>query len=218
MEFSRDNLHHAYVIEGTDDAVDIIRAFISKEFEISLEGNPDVVERRFDGMGIDDARWLKEEALFRSLKGGKRFYIIQARSITIPAQNALLKTLEEPTKGTHIFVVMPRIDTLLPTLRSRVEVRISRGGSDTEVETFLRASHATRLSMVSDMLKEESAIDPTSFVRGLEIHAHRLWKENGGDVWEEAVREIMMVERYIYDASASHRFLLEHLALVLPKL
>ncbi|MEX0935196.1 MAG: hypothetical protein WDZ70_02635 [Candidatus Paceibacterota bacterium] len=218
MEFSRDNLHHAYLIEGGVGAVEMIRQFIEKEFDISTRTSPDVIERTFNSMGIDDARWLKAEAQLRPLSGERRFFIIHTRSITTPGQNALLKTFEEPTEGTHLFLIVPRSDTILPTLLSRVEVHVSDNISGDDVEEFLKATPADRLEMTKEILEEDSDIDPTQFITGLERYIHALWEKERDVRWEQALREIVMVERYMYDSSASHRFLLEHLAVVLPVL
>lgn len=218
MQFSRDNLHHAYIVEGGEGAIGAIKEFLKDAFAISLIGNPDFIERSYDSLGIEDARWLKEEMQLRAVSGNNRFYIIRARTITVPAQNALLKTLEEPTSGTHIFIVIPRTDVLLPTLLSRVEMRTFQETRDDEVEVFLGASKAERLEIVAGILKDDSSIDPAGFVQGLERYVYGIWKEGKEEELKKALQEIVMVERYIYDQSAQARFLLEHLALVLPRL
>lgn len=48
--------------------------------------------------------------------------ILQAHLLTIPAQNALLKTLEEPPGNAQIYLVTSQSDLLLPTVLSRCEI------------------------------------------------------------------------------------------------
>lgn len=59
--------------------------------------------------------------------GGKVVVIDDAHLLTPEAQNAFLKTLEEPPAGTLIILVTAEPGTLLPTIRSRTqEVRFGR--------------------------------------------------------------------------------------------
>jgi hypothetical protein len=48
--------------------------------------------------------------------------IEEANLMTIPAQNALLKSLEEPPENTTFFLTTDRAASLLPTIRSRTVV------------------------------------------------------------------------------------------------
>jgi DNA polymerase-3 subunit delta' len=53
---------------------------------------------------------------------GKVFIIEEAHLMTPAAQNALLKTLEEPAGRTLIILITHQIDDLLPTVRSRSQI------------------------------------------------------------------------------------------------
>ncbi len=50
---------------------------------------------------------------------GKIFVVLEAELMSIPAQNALLKTLEEPPPGVTIILITQRPEQLLPTTLSR---------------------------------------------------------------------------------------------------
>jgi len=50
---------------------------------------------------------------------GKVFIVLEADLMSIPAQNALLKTLEEPPSGVTIILICERPEQLLPTTISR---------------------------------------------------------------------------------------------------
>lgn len=52
----------------------------------------------------------------------KIVFIPQADQLTLPAQNALLKTLEEPPAHSLIILVSPHQNQLLPTIISRCEI------------------------------------------------------------------------------------------------
>ncbi len=50
---------------------------------------------------------------------GKVFVVLESELLSIPAQNAMLKTLEEPPDGVTIILICTRSEELLPTTRSR---------------------------------------------------------------------------------------------------
>jgi len=69
---------------------------------------------------IDQIREVVERAAYRPFEGRRRAVIIdEADALMAPAQNALLKTLEEPPSLSVFILVTTRPDMLLPTVRSR---------------------------------------------------------------------------------------------------
>lgn len=60
--------------------------------------------------------------------------ILEAHLLTIPAQNAFLKTLEEPPGNSQIYLVTSQPDLLLPTVLSRCEI-ISSTKTNSEIDT-----------------------------------------------------------------------------------
>jgi len=83
--------------------------------------DPDVRSRVMQDLGIDVVRsFLIAPAGRSSARGkGKVFIVLEAELMSTPAQNALLKTLEEPPAGTTIILICSRPDQLLPTTLSR---------------------------------------------------------------------------------------------------
>ncbi len=94
-------------------------------------------------ISVEAIRHLESEANFRPFEARSRFFIIDnADKMNDPAANALLKTLEEPPAGSHIFLVTSRADSLLPTIRSRCQIlRFAPVGTD-EIEKYLIADRA----------------------------------------------------------------------------
>jgi DNA polymerase-3 subunit delta' len=69
---------------------------------------------------IDQVRVFIERATYRPFEGNRRVVIIDdADTLMDQAQNALLKTLEEPSASSVFVLVSSRPDILLPTVRSR---------------------------------------------------------------------------------------------------
>ena len=71
---------------------------------------------------IEQIREVIERAAYRPFEGRRRVVIIdQAEAIMPGAQDALLKTLEEPPAGTTFVLVTAAPELLLPTIRSRCQ-------------------------------------------------------------------------------------------------
>jgi DNA polymerase III subunit delta' len=69
---------------------------------------------------VEQVRALGERLAFRPLEGQyKVALLVDADAMNPQAQNALLKTLEEPPKGTVLVLTTAMPDRLLPTIRSR---------------------------------------------------------------------------------------------------
>ncbi len=91
---------------------------------------------------IDQVRDAIERSAYRPFEGRRRVVIVDdAESLNSEAQNALLKTLEEPPAASTFVLVTSRPDTLLPTVLSRCQrLRFGRL-SPAEVAAVLIREH-----------------------------------------------------------------------------
>lgn len=109
----------------------------------------------------------------RPMEGERRVVIVrEAERLTVEAQNALLKTLEEPPRGTTLVLQTSRVEALLPTVRSRV------------VRVPLTALEPSASRAVIDRLVEEGAIGAEHDVDALAALA-----EGAPGIAVEAARE-----------------------------
>ncbi len=91
---------------------------------------------------IDQVRDAIERAAYRPFEGRRRVVIVdEADAMVIEAQNALLKTLEEPPASSMFILVTSRPDLLLPTVLSRCQrLRFGRL-SPGDIAAVLMRSH-----------------------------------------------------------------------------
>jgi len=74
-------------------------------------------------MGIPDVRNIQKSILLKPFRGKTKAVVIEAyENITIEAQNALLKVLEEPPANTLIIISTSSKELILPTIISRCKV------------------------------------------------------------------------------------------------
>jgi DNA polymerase III delta prime subunit len=128
------------------------------EAGIETAGNPDLSVETYQTFGIDDARRLRERAALRPAQGKSRTFVIAMSGITAEAQNALLKTLEEPAGNALFIIVHPAPETLLPTLRSRAQLLavpyMGQPQGNLDAKEFLNALSQERLDMLKPLLEK----------------------------------------------------------------
>jgi len=110
---NKNNLHHAYLIEGAREEI-IPKIFkFMEDLGIKTSGNPDFCHISLDSFKIEDAHNLKSveyEKSFStdlSLQAGRKIFVISANNFLLEAQNALLKIFEDPIENTHFFLIVP---------------------------------------------------------------------------------------------------------------
>ena len=118
---------HAYMFEGPNgigkNTMARELAAILLEME-NLFNSPDYIEIKPDGNSIKIAqiRKLQSDILVKPYKSYKMYVIDEAQKMTVEAQNALLKTLEEPPKYAIIILITDNKESLLDTIKSRCEI------------------------------------------------------------------------------------------------
>ena len=152
---------HAYIINGERNAG---KEFIAKTFAMAvqcenrqdvepcgechsckqaLSGNhPDIIfitHEKPGTIGVDDIRrQINGDVAIKPYSGPKKIYIVsEGEKMTVQAQNALLKTLEEPPEYAVILILTDNVNTLLPTILSRCVVLNMKPVRDAQIKEYL---------------------------------------------------------------------------------
>jgi DNA polymerase III delta prime subunit len=209
------NLHHAYLMEGEKDAIrNNLLDFIENSLKHPIQGNPDFWHERFDTFSIDDARKLREMQSVKPLVHKRKIFIAEVYSMTVEAQNALLKIFEEPTPGTHFFIIIDTAEILLPTLRSRMIVigtNESGEGSKALAKKFMESTPPERIAMVGPIIEEKDKVTASGLIDGL---IRELSKKP--DAHASELKELLKLRGFLADRSPSLKLILEHISLILP--
>jgi len=88
---------------------------------IKYHDDPTVRKRKGRDLGVDVVRqFVIDKVGAKPARGRAKVFIVrEADRITPQAQNALLKTLEEPPVTTFLILLVSALDRMLPTIRSR---------------------------------------------------------------------------------------------------
>lgn len=209
--------HHALYVKGTEDATHVLKRMIQEAQYPTLQ-NPDFTIYNTTTFGVDDARVLARAVSLKPLQEDRRVSVITATLITPEAQNALLKTLEEPSAHAVTIFVLPQPERLLGTLRSRMQ-ELSIDALENEegkraAHTFLTSNESERLKIVQALNekgdndeRDVSAI--SEFLDALETRLATRVKE---ETVREGLRAVYRAKRIVSESSASVKPLLEQLA------
>ncbi|MDP1689628.1 MAG: hypothetical protein Q8L52_00240 [bacterium] len=233
--------HHAFVIEAeAEEGIRVAQAWAERELGMEAKANPDIIVQRYGLLSVDDARRVADLAAGKSFAGDAKVIIIAASRAYHEAQNALLKLFEEPPVGTYLFLIMPSLGGLLPTLRSRVQILNVKGFGNpssnegfpkpfiSEVaEAFMKASKEERSAIIKKLTsgkdeeeRRENREEAIAIVNGIEVAAYVAMRRNKGSqtsLVSALLNDIATLRSHLYDRSAPVRMILEHLSLVIPK-
>ena len=215
-------LHHAYIVEGGEGEAISLRETLEGIWDVILTGNPDVFSITVKKFGIDESRELKGWQSKRAISQSSKCAIVIAGSISDEAQNALLKTFEEPTAGSHFFIILPSLVHILDTLKSRVviiEPKVVEGGV-VQLNDFLALKPAERLKQIERFTKKinddedrhEQRAKAIVFCKDLLKYVYNCKSSNRFEALEMLKKTI----EYLESREVGVKMIMEHLALTLP--
>jgi DNA polymerase III delta prime subunit len=231
----KNNLHHAYLIEGAkDEIIPEIVKFL-KSININTVGNSDFVQINLDSFKIEDARNLKSYATEKSFSIGKKIFLISANSFLLEAQNSLLKMFEEPIENTHFFLVVPDTNALLKTFISRfylVSARQDLAEETKEAEKFIAMPLKNRIDFMKELLAETEDEDITTdsnrskaikFLNALEAVMSKAAFDNDKNMSRTVLdtkfcEHLFKVREFLRMPGSSTKTLMESVALIMPNM
>ncbi|MFA6520329.1 MAG: hypothetical protein WCT44_01840 [Candidatus Paceibacterota bacterium] len=230
----KDNLHHAYLIEGArSEIIPEIFKFLNI-IDVSTVGNPDFINISIDNFKIDEALELRAMSSNKSFSLGKKIFIICANTLSLDAEGVLLKMFEEPIENTHFFLVVPDAKPLVKTLVSRFYFIPTQSDLVEDIKVankFIHMSLGNRLDFIKELLTEPEEEDvegnqmvvldssrsqALKFLNALESALH---VELSGNVSSLKVfSHFFKVRQFLRMPGSSTKSLLESVALITPVL
>ena len=238
---------HAYIIEG--DALsdkegfarEFCKAIICKEKpgngcdvcldcrKMDHDNYEDLYYIESDGMSVKDEQIFKLQSELKKKPNGSRNLAIikDADTMTVRAQNRLLKTLEEPFAGTVIILLSENRENLLETIRSRCvlyrleDIKENTKGQELSELVFEAISDGKKFFELKQILssKIKSREDAFALLDGLERIYEKLltWEDPRRKIYtkDEIIKAIELIEaarRDLY-TKVNYQYALKNLVL-----
>lgn len=209
--------HHAHIIHLNGNLYEEIIEALERDV-VEIHNNETCFAHRFvfDKLKVDHAREISRATENRNNGNERRFYFVSFNAGTHEAQNALLKTLEEPAIGTSFILLVPSTDILLETIRSRC-ITLVLDTKERSRYLFLKTPYKDRLEHIKTLLLDKALLG--SFYTELEQEIADYIERQDTDVREnKALALVFNYKHLIMNHSVSSKYLLEELALRLPLL
>lgn len=205
-----DKVSHAYIINGERSSG---KEFIAKVFASALQcekggvnpcgechsciqavnnNQPDILyisHEKPGTIGVEDIRGqINHTVDIKPYSSPRKIYIMnEGEKMTVQAQNALLKTLEEPPQYAVIIILTTNVEALLPTILSRCVVLNMKPVADDLVKKYL---------MTEMRVPDYKANICVAFARGNIGKAKLL---AGSEEFEKVKEEAITLVKYIND-------------------
>ena len=206
--------HHAILIVSSE------RDYIANDFWANISDNS--VPNRFFNQTVLDIDTVRELISWsnNSFASDKKA-IISFHTITVPAQNAMLKVLEDPKDGVSFILITSNKNSLLPTVISRlheIKIQDTRYKIQDEVEEFFGTKQTERmkLKLVTNLLAKEDEMGrkDREAVRDFISSLINYGRQN--NLESNKLKKLIEMESYASDPSASGKMLFELISLYLP--
>ena len=155
-----DKVSHAYILNGADKSG---KMMLAEAFAKTLEcekgkkvpcgechscrqadgrNQPDIIyvtHEKPNTLGVEDIRkQLNDDIVLKPYSSRYKIYIIdEAEKMNVQAQNALLKTIEEPPAYARILLLTTNADSFLPTILSRCVRLDLKAVADEKIRRYL---------------------------------------------------------------------------------
>lgn len=182
---------HAHIFSGEKG---IGKSILAKELSARLlklnqpREHVDIIHWTLDkgksSIGVNTIRNIIEECNKKPYESDRKVIIIDnGDKITFQAQNAFLKTIEEPPANVFIFILCEDLEGILDTIKSRCGVHKLRPLNETDMEAFL-------MSKFPNISAEELKL-AKAFGKGIPGQAEKLIENKDFEVIRNKIFELI---------------------------
>ena len=175
-------------------------------------------------MGIEDVRNIQKAILLKPFRGKTKAVVIDVYdNVTLEAQNALLKILEEPPANTIIVITTAKKELILPTIISRCKVIVLQEKeiklTEEELLEFHNALSILLNGKIGDKLKiaqdvTRSKDETAVWLEKMAVFAkNKLTQDSSNSKYLSFLKELQKAYKAIKNTNVSHRATLENLFL-----
>jgi DNA polymerase III delta prime subunit len=193
------------VIQNKEDILSLLKE--EKEFSFHIFS--------FDVMKIEDAKYVRN-IMQTGLSGENIVCVVQATSINEEAQNSLLKILEEPPSSLTILLSIYSLESLLPTVLSRVHILEGEVKDSTHnefIKEFLHSDLSSRLGTIKKVPKKNHT---HQFLLSVSKYCLEIMRKNNPET-NELGRIIRFIELLHTNPEIPWKRAMDYLAVIVPE-
>jgi len=209
------------VTKNKDEAALYVSEFLEKLKIDPLDINLQTFEK---AVGIEDVRKIQKATLLKPFKGKTKAVVIDTyEDITLEAQNALLKILEEPPANTIILLTTAKKELILPTIISRCkvislqekEIKLTENNlaelNDT-LNIIINGKAGDKLKVAQDLAKDKENL--ISWFEKMTIFVkNKLIEDSNNRQYLNFLKELQKTYKTVRSTNTSQRVALENLFL-----
>lgn len=220
----------SYLLVGGTFQERLDRAQQMADRQWSVSAFDKILIKATKSIGINQIRHLKHRLALKPYLSQYQLTIIpEAEKLTIPAQNAILKLLEEPPANTIIILSCPTAETLLPTIASRCRLislkpkpQIVINGENLHsqskiLHSILESGVGERFKLASEIAKTRD--EAISFCQTqLILWREKMMKEKDAQKKARAAQTLRLIKKTLamLQANVNPKLAIEHLLLLFP--
>lgn len=200
---------------------DILDRYIDSQL---LNKNIITIENKDRSIKIKEVRKTIQE-LTTIPQSTRYLWIKQAEKLTIPAQNSLLKLLEEPPTKTKIILSVNNPSMLIDTIRSRCIIkRVGENTSKSEsdnldlIKEALSANDAKRISLAGTLGKDR--LSAITWIHDSILSVHEklplIDSRQSLNIMKSILSQLLSTQKYL-ESNCNVTLCLENMFLNLPK-
>lgn len=140
---ANDSFSHANLIIGNDGiGKSIVAKYLANVIMGKENGSESIDIVKYspssNSFGVDEVRNIIDEVNKKPYEGERKVLILyRCDKLTVQAQNALLKTIEEPPKGVYLILLSDSLEMILDTIQSRCQVYKLTPLSKEEISNYI---------------------------------------------------------------------------------
>ena len=187
---SKNALAHAHLIVGEDGIGKSLLAKGLAEVILGVEprdNHVDIINYKTseNTFKIANVRELISEVNKKPYEGDKKIIILyDGQKMTTEAQNALLKTIEEPPSGVYIIILTTSLELLLDTIKSRCQISKLSPLSGDDILEFINRDYKH--------IDEEGKASLIAFSQGIPGRIEKFTSDKGFGILRDFVLDILL--------------------------
>ncbi|WP_297438483.1 DNA polymerase III subunit delta' [uncultured Clostridium sp.] len=187
---SKNALAHAHLIVGEDGIGKSLLAKGLAEVILGVEPRDNYVDiinykTSENTFKIANVRELISEVNKKPYEGDKKVIILyDGQKMTTEAQNALLKTIEEPPSGVYIIILTTSLELLLDTIKSRCQISKLSPLSGDDILEFINRDYKH--------IDEEGKASLIAFSQGIPGRIEKFTSDKGFGILRDFVLDILL--------------------------